>query len=124
MSPLFGIRPCAKLDMLCLSEPAMDDSMLGDGLEHAASSAGSSDGSDRAWEGTPSAEADEADVAAEAATDDAEDDGRADEPDAQMVGVEMRGPDGVRRLMRLPLEVVARLMASLEAGAEGTDDDQ
>ena len=29
MEPLFGIRPCAKLDLLCLAEPPEDDGMVG-----------------------------------------------------------------------------------------------
>ena len=28
MDPLFGIRPCAKLDLLCLAEPPEDDGMV------------------------------------------------------------------------------------------------
>ena len=28
MEPLFGIRPCAKLDLLCLAEPPEDDGMV------------------------------------------------------------------------------------------------
>ena len=150
MQRFYGIRPCPKLDLLCLAEPPEDDGSLGGGAGGGGGGGGGGDGGGggggggggsggggegggggdgsgsgdaggggssstepvpmkrmRLWEGGPkqsdSVEAEDA----EAMPSEDEADG-----DSPLVSVEMRGADGGTRTVRLPMELVARLMLS------------
>ena len=140
MSGIFGVRPCAKFDLLCLAEPPEDDGMLGGdegvaggvggGGGEGSSSGSTSDAKPAAvrWEGSPRTRNGEADDDGEA--DKPKDDDDDDDDDerwpngGRLVTVQLTDGEGETRTVRLPLSLVAQLRAMQAHSGDEEDEDE